>query len=84
MHLSSGSVGAWKEKCTLILMQLYVQFAAFYKKNVEDFEPLAAVVIPDSKPAHLGYSFLPLLKSRLMVSSCEVRVDSGCFLNTNL
>jgi len=30
-------------------MQPYVQFAAFCKKNVEDFEPLAAVVIPDSK-----------------------------------
>lgn len=65
-------------------MQPYVQFAAFYKKNVEDFEPLAAVIIPDNKPAHLRYSFLPMLNSRSEMSSCEVRAGSGCLLDASL
>lgn len=36
----------------------------------------AAVVIPDSKPAHLRYSFLPMLNSPSVMSSCEVRAGS--------
>lgn len=42
----------------------------------------AAVVIPDSKPAHLRYSFLPMLNSPSVMSSCEVR--AGRFLDASL